>query len=605
MNHIITNWNAGRAGRRDRRGGATILALMVSLLLMALVSGTMALTLADTEMTQDFARNQASFEAADSGVQHGKRRLANALTNWYISPATVPGDVESLADDAESGNTAGNTDLSLLSGSALGFNSLMPRGSTAVTATWPDDTGLHDTRYDLGFDITPTSVDRPDPGDISATHTFHYDYEITARGEAARDAQVNQATRTERGSFDVRVERPSFATYGYFTDSMKNQFNQQLWFYDGEVYDGPTHVNSAPPEGQAAFWGDTVFNGAFTAVQEAFEDSILGGGADPEFNAGSTWGVDPIDVPQNGWSQLRASVGDLDNVDNPTSPSAAELRDLLQLEAGSDPVPQGVYLAPDSNEGAGLLGGVFINGSPSQVQLTQSGSVQTVSITLTASDGGPFDGTHTWEIASNNATGTTSVSMDGGTPVVYNEALNGVVHAEGSIGSLIGNGGSGADIQAATKLTISALDNIVVNDHITYADNPSSNPDATNILGVFSSNGNILLGENAPSNLNLHATVMAASEGKGVGAEGITAGSGYNYNYPNKGNWNLVGGLIEARNQTTGVFYSDGNLTGYTWNFTYDNRFLSGVAPPYFPYVSKFVLQMQGIDPQNWSRKHY
>jgi hypothetical protein len=29
------------------------------------------------------------------------------------------------------------------------------------------------------------------------------------------------------------------------------------------------------------------------------------------------------------------------------------------------------------------------------------------------------------------------------------------------------------------------------------------------------------------------------------------------------------------------------------------------VAPPYFPYVSKFVLQMMGMEAGSWSRKHY
>ena len=82
-------------------------------------------------------------------------------------------------------------------------------------------------------------------------------------------------------------------------------------------------------------------------------------------------------------------------------------------------------------------------------------------------------------------------------------------------------------------------------------------------------------------------------------------GTSYDYNYPNKGNWNLLGGLIENKNQTTGVFYSDGTMTGYKWNFAYDQRFLAGTAPPYFPYVTKFTVSMLGVQHTKWGRKYY
>src|SRR4051794_6791104 len=77
-------------GRKlERRGNATVLALMVSLLLMVLVTGTMALTIADTESTQDYTRNRASFEASDSGVQHGRAQLNSALSNFHIPASTT------------------------------------------------------------------------------------------------------------------------------------------------------------------------------------------------------------------------------------------------------------------------------------------------------------------------------------------------------------------------------------------------------------------------------------------------------------------------------------------------------------------------------------
>ena len=38
-------------------------------------------------------------------------------------------------------------------------------------------------------------------------------------------------------------------------------------------------------------------------------------------------------------------------------------------------------------------------------------------------------------------------------------------------------------------MTISATGNIYITNHITYEENPVSNPDAPNMLGIFSSNG--------------------------------------------------------------------------------------------------------------------
>jgi hypothetical protein len=198
------------------------------------------------------------------------------------------------------------------------------------------------------------------------------------------------------------------------------------------------------------------------------------------------------------------------------------------------------------------------------------------------------------------------VLYDGGNQKNFNTKFNGVIHVEGAVNSLGGDGNaSNADIQKDSQLTVSATGNIKINDHITYQEDPRTVPSTKNILGIYSSNGNVMLGTSAPNNLNLHATVMAASTNHGVGAEGITVGTSYDYNYPNKGNWNLLGGLIENKNQTTGVFYSDGTITGNKWNFAYDQRFTEGTAPPYFPYVTKFTVSMLGVQHTKWGRKYY
>jgi hypothetical protein len=249
------------------------------------------------------------------------------------------------------------------------------------------------------------------------------------------------------------------------------------------------------------------------------------------------------------------------------------------------------------------MGGVLVYGDASSISLETDGVDQFTTIAMDNSDGGEFDGAHTWVFRD---TGTrTYVSLDGGEEVMYNDPLNGLIQIEGSVGSLQGDGSTGADIQSEHEITVSATEDIYISDHLTYEVSPVDDPDATNILGIFSSAGNIWLAEDAPYNLDVHASVMASGAQKGVGAENLATGGGYDYGYPFKEDWNLLGGLIENKNQTTGVYYSDGHITGYLWDFTYDGRFAEGKAPPYFPYVTKFLMQLQNLETTGWGRKYY
>lgn len=594
-----------------RRGSATMLALMVSMLLMALVIGTMSMTIADTKLTMDNARNKKTFQAADSGLAQGRRVLAHSLTNMAMPASTSPDELEDYADDAETGIADGpqedESDISLLADAGPNMDEVLPRDNWATS--WHTQNPGEDSDdlvwYDTAYDMWPTQVEYPAAGDFSYRHVFHYNYRITSKGDATVQSEWNRASRTETGSFQVEVARPNFATYGYFTNSMRNQFNDQLWFYDGEVYGGRTRVNVAPPEGRCAFWGQATFNGPFEAVQASYEDSTLGGNANPQFNDSVTWGAEPIDTPSNGWSQLRAAIGDDANVEDQSAPSNEELRASLGLQVSSDPVPPGVYYSGDNNQSSSLLGGLLVVGNPSSVQLTQSGNEQLISITMTSS-GGPYSGTHTWVFHDNRSAGTSYATLDGQPAGEFGSPFNGLVHVEGSVGSLLGDGTKNSgDINADEGLTISATGNIVVGDNITYEVDPRQDATASNVLGLYSSNGNILLAKNAPSNLDLHATVMATGDDHGVGAEGIIKGQGYDFNYPTKGSWNLLGGVIEDKNQTTGVFYSSGKVTGYTWNFAFDDRYTAGLAPPFFPYVNKFQTLVQNFEQNGWGRAVY
>ncbi|MCB1215759.1 DUF4900 domain-containing protein [bacterium] len=592
---------------KDRREGSTsILAIMVSLLLTILFTATLSLTMVDAELVNDHTRNKKAFQAADSGLVHSRRVLANALSAWNIPTATTPGDVEDYAVDAETENPVGNQDISLIMDTGQLITEVMPRNdiTTNYVLEDPDDGVIAPTvEYNTAVNIWPTEVERPLASDASKKHVFHYDWTVTSEGSADLSGQHNQATRVENGNFELEVKRPNFATYGYFTQTMQNQFDDQLWFFDGEVYDGPVHVNAGEGEGVAAFYGEPTFNGAFTAVQGSYEESILAGGANPQFNEGATWGVDQIELPGNGWSQARAAMGDYANIDEGNAPTMSEFIDILGLSGLPGALDKGCYFSPDYNQGDGLLGGIFVNGDAKLVRFATEGDAQVTFIRMEGT--GLFGGDNNWKFREDPGTNQTEIWKNGTLVKTIGGLMNGMIHVNGKIENLTGDlSPTSPDIAAGSEITVSASEDIYIGGHITYAVDPADNPDADNILGIFSAGGNIMLREDGPDNLEINASMMAVSNDHGLGAEGIISGNNYVYNYPNKGKLKLTGGLIENRNQTTGVYYSNGHKTGYEWDFTYDDRFQAGKAPPYFPYVTKFIMEMHGVNAEGWGRKY-
>jgi hypothetical protein len=106
-----------------------------------------------------------------------------------------------------------------------------------------------------------------------------------------------------------------------------------------------------------------------------------------------------------------------------------------------------------------------------------------------------------------------------------------------------------------------------------------TNMDAKNVLGVYSQDGDILLGDGTNSSLQdltVHGVLMAST--------GTVAVDNYKTITP-RGNINLLGGIIENSYGGFGTFNSSSGTytSGYGREFTYDKRMASGVSPPYFP----------------------
>lgn len=118
----------------------------------------------------------------------------------------------------------------------------------------------------------------------------------------------------------------------------------------------------------------------------------------------------------------------------------------------------------------------------------------------------------------------------------------------------------------------------------------------TNVLGIYTQNGDVDITKSAPNNLIIHAMTMSA--------KGEVAVDGYN-NGSDRGNVKLVGGLVE---NYYGAFGTTAP-TGYGRDFSYDRRFLDlpGFTPPSFPVSPKWTIDdasslSKSLDSITWNQ---
>jgi hypothetical protein len=153
------------------------------------------------------------------------------------------------------------------------------------------------------------------------------------------------------------------------------------------------------------------------------------------------------------------------------------------------------------------------------------------------------------------------------------------------------NGLSGT-LQQNEQTTIAASGTITITGNIQYQTppnpaDPTSNP--TNVLGIYSAGGDIVVGPSAPNNLIIQAVLMAGNSGNSYNSSVNVAN--YNSGSP-RGSVNLLGGLIEKYYGPFGTFNASTGTqqTGYGRAFTYDTRMGRGFTPPYFPTTGLFVI---------------
>ncbi len=170
--------------------------------------------------------------------------------------------------------------------------------------------------------------------------------------------------------------------------------------------------------------------------------------------------------------------------------------------------------------------------------------------------------------------------------------FNGVIYLAGDINDLAGPG-PGHAISAGSQLTLAAEGTVRITDSIYLEEPPCSqgpgysgsqivpsvceNTTATDVLGIYSHNGNILIAQSAPSTVHVEAALMARNGW--IGAEG------YDTRDPQVSVF-VLGSIVEDRYGQFGSFTATGELThGYKPVFVYDPRFSAsgGLYPPGWP----------------------
>jgi hypothetical protein len=367
---------------------------------------------------------------------------------------------------------------------------------------------------------------------------------------------------------------------------------------------------------------------------DADSDVVDGVLVAPKFLAGFDRGVDPIPPTGNAFDQARA-VLDGGYTLSAGAPTDGELHaGLRAADALTTPLAEskepdsttpslapGVYLPSDGESFSGS--GIYVMGDVTDVQLSAdpSGNRQIIKIT---------QGNHSTTVVIDVDANTTTIDAGNGT-----RTLRGVpkdrsivdkgnrsaasLYIRGDIGALHGPGRNGQNqpvpaIDSNFAITVTAGGapsgnarrpvaggNITLTGDLTYetpvVDSAGNaiNPDANNVLGIFSSGGIIDIPTNgrAPDNLTVHASIAAfeLSDAEGnpvLGPNGRPYGGRIHSqdlaNFPGmpyRGNFNLVGGM-QATNYDNFAVY-DGQMHGYRYNGKWDPRYDNGQSPPFYP----------------------
>lgn len=412
-----------------------------------------------------------------------------------------------------------------------------------------------------------------------------------------------------QGEYRFTVGRGSFAKYALFTNvhQLGAGNGNEVWFTENTLFDGPVHTNQFFRFYRNAWFGGKVTSAGCRTPSATRCDSSFNRRGAEFFDEGfiDADDMNPDDVNpsySNGFGTHAPYLTEVDwragfvglpanNQNQEAAAASSGLRigsDVYELEMWAADA-SGNPLTPDGSGG-------YTGTSTYQYIRVQTSSWSSSSTLYRYTEGGNLQrrSGSSWV----NATST---------------PFNGVVYVDGEVSRFKGpnrqpswstNPNNAPPALASfAQITLAADEDIHITGDLKYENPPCSgvpvrnsdgsvtpatcdNLDAVNVLGVYTQEGDVLIGNNnwdssrnAPDNVAIHGVLMT-SEGR-VEVEDFRNGG-------DRGAVNLMGGIIENFYGAFGTFNSaTGTQTsGYDRKFTYDQRMSLGIEPPYFPTVT-------------------
>ena len=439
-----------------------------------------------------------------------------------------------------------------------------------------------ETWYRTAFGLIPEEVRLMGPGRYRFTFGVS---PVTATGEVRAGGEVS-ATRTVRletpGRFDVTIERSSFSAYSVFRNDTRAVGGAQLYFAGGERFGGPVHTNGRPGFARSGEQVPTFLDTFTTAAHGAAHAGVREADYPDVFQgAPGRFGADEVALPTSSNTQLRAAFGGVTT----ESGREREVRAAWNVPELKDGVYYSAGDGQNANRAARWQGGLYVKGDAKALTFSTRRGQQVIAVTQEEVEGRGETTVFTRE------GDTWRVEADGRTRTLSGD-FSGVVYVDGDIDHLGGDGTNAPDIAAKSQITLVAAGDITIKESLTYTDSPFGEEDALNVLGIYTSGGDVLLDGPRNQDLGVHAAVMASRRGAGFGTRNPNRFRGYVAG--EKARVNLLGSLIEDQSQTVGTLGSG----GYARHYRYDPRFAEGFAPPFFPAQTTWTSRVDAFSRQ-------
>lgn len=562
--------------KRNQSGIILIVSIMAVFITIVLSVAYVSRAVLEKNMANREIKRSQSLYAAEAGGQSGIKELDTLINTHLLSKvnATNPSTVSSAAANY----VASNDPIGfLVAYTKNGNTALLTKTPNVAEAVYTGtSTGIGTGTFQYNIRLTPKGNPTTPAANV---WSFPYYYKIESTGINGPENKKFSVF----GDFTVQVQRDNFARYALFTNSQTMPSGTNVWFTNKTNFAGPMYTNGRynfafNPSG-------TFYN---TVKQVSSTAKFYNNGNAINLNADSNGNTD---VPIFNSTFTRSA----DTISLPTNSTEASM--VTEATGGSNYGSNGIYVPVT---GTTLKGGIYVKGTADSISMAVSGTNSVYTIK---------QGSTTKTITVNPTANTTTVQVGTGTPTVYTGQPTGqsnvgtLIYVSGSINSLSGT------VQKDTQMVIATHNDTVIQNNIRYEQYtpgsgtagdqdyvPPSAEGYKNLLGLISWSGDIEIGNSAPNNIDVHATMMASS--------GIVTVHDYDEDGP-RGTATVLGGVISNNYGAFGQFSSaTGALVhGYGRNFVYDTRMETQYTPPYFPTMNTFIAFTNDINDKKFWQK--